>query len=164
MLIETYKGIEIFHNAVKDEFYTNIIIRKAGGFNKKNEYIRESRLQRIRDEIDKFINTAAKKPLLKKAWHKGRYSSDFYNQVEVILYNKISGYVMVRDVSGKESTMYLSETNYRYSDDKLYIRCKENDAIIAKLMKNKEAIEKIQKEQSCSGGKLIPFTSEHFKN
>ena len=65
MLIENYKGIDIFHNAQKDEFYTTIIVRKSS-IGKKDEVISSPRLQRTRDDIDKFLNTAAKKPVVKK--------------------------------------------------------------------------------------------------
>ncbi|MFM2456622.1 hypothetical protein QU896_29330, partial [Citrobacter freundii] len=87
--IENYKGIEISHDAVKDEFYTNVIIRKSST-GKKDEYITAPRLQRVRDSIDKFLNTAAKKPVLKKAWYKGRYESDGYKLVDILIYNSIS--------------------------------------------------------------------------
>ncbi len=159
MQIENYKGIAIMHNATKDEFYTNVVIRKSSN-GKKDEYITAPRLQRVRDDIDKFLNTAAKKPVLKKVWLKGRYDSDSYKLVEVILHNSISHTVMVKDKEGKVSTIGLNE--YR-SDDKLYISCKENDAIIANLVKKNAEIEKIKKETSCSGGKLIPLKLEHFK-
>lgn len=160
MLIEIYKGIEINHNAVKDEFYTNVLIKKAG-IGKKDEYITGPRLQRVRDDIDKFLNTAAKKPTVKKAWYKGRGSNSNYTLVDIIIYNAISGEVMVQEKNGRPVYVKL-ESNYR-PDEKLYLSCKENDAIIALLVKKQAEIDKINKETSCSSGKLIPLNGSHFK-
>ena len=158
MQIENYKGIAIMHNATKDEFYTNVVIRKSSN-GKKDEYITAPRLQRVRDDIDKFLNTAAKKPVLKKAWLKGRYDSDGYKLVEIILHNSISKTVMLQDKEGKTITTNIES---RYNDDKVYLSCKENDAIIADLNKKIADIEKIEKTLSCSRGKLIPLLNEHF--
>jgi hypothetical protein len=161
MLIENYKGIEINHNAAKDEFYTNIIIRK-GSNGKKDEYITSPRLQRVRDDIDKFLNTAAKKPVLKKAWYKGKYESDAYKLVYVIIHNAISDTVVVQEKGGKPVSVALNDNGWR-NDSKLFLSCKENDAIIANLIKKEAEISKIKKETSCSSGKLLPLKMEHFK-
>lgn len=161
MLIENYKGIEINHNAAKDEFYTNVIIRK-GSNGKKDEYIGSPRLQRVRDDIDKFLNTAGKKPVLQKAWHKGKYDSDTYKLVDIIIHNAISNTVMIQEKDGKPTSVALNDNGYR-SDSRLFLSCKENDAIIANLIKKEAEINKIKKETSCSSGKLLPLKMEHFK-
>lgn len=157
MLIENYKGIDICHDAGKDIFYTSIVINARA--TKKDEVISGPRLQRIRDDIDKFLNTASKKPVLKKAWLKDR--SDNYALVDIILFNSISQTVMVSDKDGKIKTIKLSPM--WTSDDKLLLSCKENKAIIANLIKKKAEIDKINKETSCSRGKLLPLKLEHFK-
>lgn len=158
MLIENYKGVDIRHNAAKDEFFTNIVINKKS--NGKKEFISFPRLQKTRDEIDKFLNTAAKKPVLKKAWMRGRYDNNFYELVDVILLNTISKQVVVKNKEGRETHIELS----KYDDDyKIFLSCKENDAIIKTLNEKLKAIAKIEKETSCSGGKLIPFTMDNFK-
>lgn len=157
MKIENYKGVDIFHNATKDEFYTSLVIRK-GSNGKRDEVVQAYRLQRIRDDIDKFLNTAAKKPVLKKAWL--LRSSEVFEQVDVIMYSTISGGVMVRDKAGKMVSIEKDKWTESY---KLYIACKENDSIIATLNKKNAEINKIKKETSCSSGKLIPLTAVHFK-
>lgn len=159
MLIELYKGIQIFHDATKDEFYTQIVINKRSG--KKDEYIRGGRLGGVRDSIDKFLNTAAKKPVIKTAWIKGKYEYDRYEKVDVIILNAIINSVVVKDKNGKLKDAVIDSSRYG-RDDKLYLCCKENDAIIANLNKKQEEIEKIKNETSCSSGKLIPLKSEHF--
>lgn len=156
MLIEKYKGIDVFHDAAKDEFYTKIVINKRQG--KSDEVIKGGRLGAVRDNIDKFLNTAAKKPIIKKAWYKGRNDYDGYQKVDVIVYNAISGSIMVEFEDGK--IKFTSVGQYR--DEKLYICCKENDAIVANLQKKQAEIDKIKKETSCSSGKLIPVKPEHF--
>ncbi len=55
MLIETYKGVQIHHNGQTDEFYTDIVLNTT--LNGKKEYIRNGRLQKIREQLDKFLNT-----------------------------------------------------------------------------------------------------------
>ena len=161
MLIENYKGIDIFHNAQKDEFYTTIIVRKSS-IGKKDEVISSPRLQRTRDDIDKFLNTAAKKPVVKKAWLIGesRYGSkDTFEKVDVIIYNSISQTTQIKKADGKVET--LKKPNYS-NDSRLYLCCKENDIIVANLMKANAEIEKIQKTVSCSSGKLLPMIEEHY--
>lgn len=161
MLIENYKVIDINHDAAKDEFYTTIVIRKSTT-GKQDEYIRGGRLQNTRDQIDKFLNTASKKPVLKKAWLRGRYNSSGYEQVNVIVYNKITNYVVVsKEGDSKQINIALSNQNYG-DRNKLYLDCKENAAIISTLKKKEEEKRKIEKETSCSSGKLIPLTLEHF--
>jgi len=155
MKIENYKGVDILHDAKKDEFYTNIVIRK-GEFGRKSELISAPRLQKTRDEIDKFLNTAAKKPVLKKAWL--RYH-ETYEKVEVVLFNSISETTQIKKSDGR--TELLKEASYR-NDEKLFLSCKENDSIIEVLNKKQKEIEKIRKEISCSGGKLIPLSKVHF--
>lgn len=158
MLIENYKGVEINHNATADEFYTNIVLLK-GTNGKKDQYIRNGRLQATRDMIDKFLNTAAKKPVLTKAWYKGKYDSDEYEKVEVILRNEISGDIQIKN----DGKIYnLNKNGCRSEQGKLYLSCKENDAIIAILKKKEAEIEKIEKEVRCTSGKLIPFVAGHF--
>jgi hypothetical protein len=159
MLIENYKGIDILHDANKDEFYTSIVIRKGSG-SRKDEFIRSGRLQKCRDEIDKFLNTSGKKPVLKKAWHRGRYESGDYRLVDVILYNAISGDIQVRDSDNKLIT--ISKDSYR-SNGTLYLDCVENKTNIALLNKKIQDVKRIEKETSCTVGKLIPLTVEHFK-
>ncbi len=160
MLIENYKGIDINHDAKKDEFFTNVVINIKS--NNKKEFICSGRLQKIRDDIDKFLNTATKKPVLKKAWIKGRYESSAYEPCEIILYNMISKTVIVKIKDGKEKTIRISDYG-NYNDEKLLISCKENDAIIKNLNEKQKEIEKINKEVSCSSGKLLPLKLEHFE-
>ena len=158
MLIENYKGVDILHDANKDEFYTSIVIKKGSG-SRKNEYIKASRLQKIRDDVDKFLNTSAKRPILKKAWLKESYGST-YKLVDVILFNSISNSIQVRDNDGNLKTITLNDYN-RKGD--LYLDCAENKANILLLNKKHDEIKKIEKETSCTGGKLIPLKTEHFK-
>lgn len=160
MLIENYKGIEIFHNASSDIFYTTIVIRK-GTNGRKDEFLSFPRLQKTRDEIDKFLNTSAKKPILKKAWYKGKYDSDGYKLVEVVVYSDISQTVTIKGKDVREEKIDLKDEYY--NNIKLFLHCKENDAIISNLIKKKSEIDKINKEISCSGGKLLPLKLEHFK-
>jgi len=155
MLIEIYKGVQITHNSAKDEFHTDIVVNKK--LNGKKDYIKHSRLQAVRDEVDKYLNTAAKKPILKKGWIKGRHE-DSWKSVDIICYNSISGEVIIKD-ENKQREIKLPG---QYSDDRIVISCKENDAIIANLNKKSAEIERIKKEVSCSGGKLIPLKAEHF--
>lgn len=161
MLIEKYKGIDIKHDAAKDEFFTNIIIRK-GGNGKKDEYISAPRLQRLRDELDKFLNTAAKKPVLKKVWAKGKYDSDQYKLAQVILFNSITGQVIIKYDDGNTKPVYLTGNSYS-RDEKLFLSCKENDSILKLINQKLAAIKAIEKELSCTRGKLIPLELEHFK-
>lgn len=160
MLIENYKGVDILHDANKDEFYTSIVIRNGRG-SKKDEYIRSGRLQKTRDEIDKFLNTSSKKPVTKKAWLRGAYDSDNYKLVDVVLYNAISGSVQVRKEDGALVTINFD--SYSRSKGTLYLDCTENKANISLLNKKMNEISKINKEISCTGGKLIPLTVAHFK-
>lgn len=157
MLIETYKGVSVFHDAAKDEFYTQIVINKRSG--KSDEFIKGGRLGAIRDNIDKFLNTAAKKPIITKAWHKGRYETDKYEKVDIIIMNAISNTVMIKFEDGK--TKSLSFLGYN-REGGLFLSCKENDEIIKNLNKKEQEIAKIKKETSCTSGKLIPLKSEHF--
>ncbi len=161
MLIENYKGIEIFHNAQKDEFYTTIIVRKSLNA-KKDEVIASPRLQRTRDDIDKFLNTAAKKPIVKKAWLRAENRwkvLDTFEKVEIIIYNSISRTTQIKKADGTVETLRGSN----YSDEsRLYLCCKENDAIVARLMKANAEVEKIKKEISCTTGKLLPMTQKHY--
>jgi hypothetical protein len=161
MLIENYKGIEIFHDANKDEFYTKIVIRKSSN-GKKDEFISFPRLQRTRDELDKFLNTAGKKPVVKKAWLKLESRNGYncsFEKVDVVLYNSISQTTQIKKSDGKLETL---KKTYYSSDSKLFLCCKENDAIVASLIKANSEIEKIQKSVSCGSGKLIPMLDEHF--
>lgn len=158
MLIEIYKGIEIFHNAVKDEFYTTVVINKRSG--KPDEIIKGGRLGVVRENLDKWLNTAAKKPIVKLAWYKGKYDYDPYEKVEVIIFNAITNSGMVKGKDGRLKEVPISPDRYR--EERLFLSCKENDAIIANLNKKREEIEKIKEEISCSSGKLIPCKPEHF--
>lgn len=160
MLIENYKGVEIHHNATSDEFFTNIVILK-GEFGKKDQVIRNGRLQATRDHIDKFLNTASKKPVVPKAWYRGKYNSDNYEKVDVILISNITDTIQIKR-AGKILT--VGKDRHRNNEQgNLYLCCKENDAIISNLNKKQKEIEKIEKEISCSSGKLIPFSKEeHF--
>jgi len=161
MLIENYKGIDINHDAKKDEFFTSVVIRKDED-EKKNEYIGGQRLQKVRNEIDKFLNVAAKKPVLKKAWYRGKYQSDKFEPVEIIVYSTITSLVTFKKKgSDRLSTVKLTDMQ-RGSSEMLILSCKENDAIIAAMQKRDKEIEKIVKETSCASGKLIPLTLEHF--
>lgn len=152
MLIETYKGVQIHHNAELDEFYTNIVINKKS--NGKKEFIRAGRLQKTRDEIDKFLNTAAKKPAVQKAWLR---KDDHFELVDVILYNNISKKFMIKKAKSQKPEE-LGER--RYGSEQLYIKSKENDAIVHDLIKKNAEIEKIKKTTSCAMGKLIPLSEE----
>lgn len=158
MLIEIYKGIEIFHNAAKDEFYTNVVINKRSG--KSDETIKGGRLGAVRENLDKWLNTAAKKPIVKMAWYKGKYENDGYEKVEVVIFNAITNCGMVKGKDGRLKEVSISGDRYR--EDRIFLSCKENDAIITNLNKKKEEIEKIKQETSCSSGKLIPCKPEHF--
>ncbi len=153
MLIENYKGVEIHHNGTSDEFYTDIVINTT--HNGKNEYIRNGRLQKTRELIDKFLNTASKKPQMQKAWLK---ENNDYTLVEVILFNKISGCYMFKR-SAKDRPEELGKKAYR--GQQLFIKSKENDAIISALKKSQSEISKIEKTISCSAGKLIPLSEEY---
>lgn len=155
MLIEIYKGVKISHDAAKDEFYADVVINKK--FNGKKEYIRRPRLQSLRDEVDKYLNTASKKPVVMKGWIKSR-NGESYESVKIICYNVISNDVVIEDKDGKRKEIKMGS----YYDEKLVISCKENDAIVANLNKKYAEIERIKKEVSCSGGKLIPVKAEHF--
>lgn len=153
MLIETYKGVEIHHDGHTDEFYTNVVVNTtlAG----KKEYIRNGRLQKTRELLDRFLNTAAKKPQMQKAWLK---EDSQYTLVEIILYNKISGTFMFRR-SPNAKMEELGKKAYR--GQQLFIKSKENDAIISELNKKNGEIAKIEKTISCSSGKLIPLSEEY---
>lgn len=158
MLIEIYKGIEIFHNAAKDEFYTNVVVNKRSG--KPDEVIKGGRLGAVHEILDKWLNTAAKKPIVKLAWYKGKYEYDPYEKVEVLIFNAITSSAMIKGKDGRLKEVSISPDRYR--DERIFLSCKENDAIIANLNKKREEIEKIKRETSCSSGKLIPCKPEHF--
>lgn len=160
MHIETYKGVQIHHNASKDIFYTSLVILPARN-GKRDEVIENPRLQATKDAIDKFLNTAAKKPAIQKAWYRQYEDSGPYEKVEVILFNSINDTYIIRKADGKTVTM-KKEYNSGYDRGSLYLACKENDAIIATLNKKEIEKQKIKKEVSCMAGKLIPVTKEHF--
>ena len=159
MLIETYKGIQIHHDAKKDEFFTHIVIRKSQS-GKKDEFIGNARLQKTRDEIDKYLNVAAKKPVLRKAWLRNKYDNSFIS-VEIIYYNSIANSTRIRHSDGKEQDIIPSTYS---SDAKLFISCKENDAIVKSINKASDDKKRIEREISCTSGKLIPLKAEHFAN
>lgn len=159
MLIENYKGVDILHDATKDEFYTSIVIRK-GSHGRKDEYIKAARLQKCRDEIDKFWNTSGKKPILKKAWLR-KYDNGDIKPVDVVLYNAITGDIQVRDSDNNLTT--ITTNGYR-NKGTLFLDCAENKANIQLLNKKYNEVKKIEKETSCTGGKLIPLTVNHFKD
>lgn len=154
-LIEIYKGIQIFHNAEKDQFETNVVASVTNG---KTEYVCAGRLQKTRTEIDKHLNTTIKKPAVKKAWLKSR-GYDTYEKVDVIMFNVLSSEYLIL-IDGKQRSVKPSQWSDR---DELFISCKENDAIIKSLNEKHSVISKIKKEISCASGKLIPMTKEHFK-
>lgn len=158
MLIEIYKGIEIFHNAAKDEFYTKVVVNKRSG--KPDEVIKGGRLGSVHEILDKWLNTAAKKPIVKLAWYKGKYEYDPYEKVEVLIFNAITSSAMIKGKDGLLKEVSVSPAWPR--DERILLSCKENDAIIANLNKKREEIEKIKRETSCSSGKLIPCKPEHF--
>lgn len=160
MLVENYKGIEINHDAVKDEFLTSVVIRK-GDDKRPSEYLRNFRLQKLRDEIDKFLNVAAKKPVLPKAWQKGKYDSDPYEKVSVIIFNTISGTITTKNDKGRLDNIVLNP-DYRTNNGKLFLSCKENDLIMDSIAKKKDAIKKLEAEINCAHGKLLPMKPEHF--
>lgn len=159
MLIEIYKGVEITHNATKDIFSTTLVINQR--HSKGDEVIGGPRLQKVRDDIDKFLNQVTKKPVLKKGWLKRRGDYD-YSPVEIIIYNPIPKNVMVKEIKNGQITWVKLDSNYN-SDYRIVLDCKENNEIIKGLLKKHEEIEKIKKEVSCSSGKIIPLTIEHFK-
>ena len=161
MKIENYKGIDIFHNAEKDEFVTKIVVLPNS---KKDSTIRNGRLQKVRDEIDRFLNTAAKKPVLKKAWvWKDKYNDESgYVKADILIFNCLTNNATIQR-EGFKATEDFNLTPYWNSDKKVFICCKENDAIIAQMNKDFEAIAKIKKQRSCASGKLIPLAIEHFK-
>lgn len=161
MKILNYKGVDVNHDASSDKFYTNIIILKANN-GRKDQCISGTGLQAVLDSIDKFLNTAGKKPVLPKAWLKGKYDSDAYEEVEVVLYNTISGVVHVRNKNGKVSTVLFDRHNYK-REGTLYLKCKENDTLISTINKKNEAVKKIEKEVNCTSGKLLPLNLEHFE-
>lgn len=162
MLIENYKGIDINHDANKDEFLTSVVIRK-GQDGKKNEYIGGQRLQKVRNEIDKFLNVAGKKPVLKKAWYRGKYQNDKFEKVEIVVYSTITSLITFKMVGSERlSTAKLSDMS-KGTSELLILSCKENDAIIAAIQKRDKEIKKIENETSCSSGKLIPLSLEHFQ-
>ena len=165
MLIENYKGIEIKHDAQHDEFFTDIEVGKT--FKGKKQYIRNKGLQKTRDDIDKYLATASKKPVLQKVWirNKEGYSSKEYDYTEATLisYNAISGEVRVTNEGGKGyKDISLNGRGYS-SDQKLFIQCNENNAIVKAAKKVNAEIEKHEKSISCLTGKMIPLTVEHFK-
>lgn len=153
MLIETYKGVQIHHNGHTDEFYTDIVINTT--HSGKKEFIKNGRLQKTRELLDKFLNTASKKPIIQKAWLN---EGDEYILVDVILFNKISGCFMFKR-SEKDRPEELGKKAYR--GQQLFIKSKENDAIISELKKKQSEISKIEKAVSCSSGKLIPLSEEY---
>jgi len=162
MLIENYKGIDINHDASKDEFTTNIIILKGTG-GKKDEYIKNGRLQKVRDDIDKFLNTAGEKPVLQKCWTR-RYDNDLFKLANIIIFNKISNQAIIQiENDSNLLTVKMGTGYYNNSDHKAWIQCEENDSIIDNLNSKREEINKINKEVSCSSGKLIPLSPDHFK-
>jgi hypothetical protein len=156
MRIERYKGVEIHHDAMKDEFYTQIVINKREG--KRDEVIKGTRLQSVRDSIDKFLNTAAKKPIIQKAWLISKNDNEKYEPVDIILINLISGDIQVRKKDGKMEVVEKKS----YYGPRLFLSCKENDAMVKALQQKLDQIEKIRKEFSCTSGKLIPLKEEHF--
>lgn len=157
MLIETYKSVQINHDAKLDEFYTSIVLNTTS--KGKKEYLRGGRLQKLRDGIDKFLNTAGKKPVVQKAWLK---RDETYSLVEVVLYNSISKKWVIKK-SDKDRPEELGGGSYRRSEQ-LFLKSKENDAIIANLQKAQAEITKIEKTVSCSSGKLIPLSEEHTED
>lgn len=76
------------------------------------------------------------------------------------LYNAITGGIVVKLKDGKLKD--IAPGRYSSRSDRIFIGCKENDAIVAVLNKKREEIEKIKMETSCSSGKLIPCKQEHF--
>lgn len=158
MKIENYKGVDIWHNASSDEFYTTMVVLK-GQHGRKDECITGGRLQKVRNDIDKFLNTAAKKPVMKRAWLKSKYEGGEYELVDIIIYNAISDSVHIRYKNGRTENLGKSEYN---SEKRLFISCKENDAIVSGLNKKIREMAKMKKEMSCPGGKLIPLCAEHF--
>jgi len=160
MLIETYKGVQVFHNASKDEFYTHLVVIATKG-DKKDEILKHQRLQGMRDMIDKYLAVSTKKPTIPKGWYKGKYSSDPYEKVDVILYSTISDTVIVRKANGKEVQMKKGYSS-GYDEGSLYLACKKNEALIKAIVEKQKSIDKIKKEVSCTSGKLLPFTKEHF--
>lgn len=161
MLIEIYKGIQIIHDASHDIFNTNIVVNKK--FNGKKEFISSPRLQKVRDEIDRYLNTNSTKPVIKFGWLKNedynRYST--YEKVELISYNPIVDSITYKKISdGKIGT--ADRVSY-YRKSQVYISCKENDEIISAIKKKTAEIEKISKSFNCNEGKLIPVKEEHFK-
>lgn len=154
MLIETYKGVEILHDAKLDEFYTNIVVNTT--INGKKEYLRNGRLQRLREALDKFLNTAAKKPAIQKAWLK---DGDDFELVDVILFSNISKTFMIKK-SAKDRMEEFGPRRYGRSAQ-LFIKCKENDAIVSAIQKANKEKDKIERAVSCSSGKLIPLSEEY---
>lgn len=153
MLIETYKGIQIKHDAKADEFYTDIVINTTPSG--KKEYIRGGRLQKVRDYVDKFLNTSGKKVVIPQAWLK---DGETYQLVDVILFNAISKRFVIQKKGHRQEEFGAS----RYGRSaQLFIKSKENDAIIKELIAKQVEIAKIEKTVSCSSGKLIPLSEEH---
>lgn len=158
MLIENYKGVSIFHNQKTDEFYTNLVINKT--HNGKKEVIQNGRLQKTRELIDKFLAVSAKKPAIKKAWLKteNHYGPSEFELVDVVIFNNITKNFVIK----KQNETRLEELGQRRSgrSSQLFIKCKENDAIIKDLQKRGAEYEKMRKASSCAEGKLIPLSEE----
>lgn len=159
MLIEIYKGVSIFHDAAKDEFYTSVCLSPKGQL--KKEYIRAGRLGKIRSDIDKYISVIGQKPLMPKAWARASDSEEEFQLVEVVSFNALSQDIIYRKKGDSKTETRSLEGRYG-RDVSFYLSCKENDLIVVALNKKAAEIKKIRDEKSCSSGKLIPLKPEHF--
>ena len=163
MLIEIYKGVVINHDVVKDIFTTNLVVlskKTANVYNssQKNSYVSSPRLQATRDEIDRVLNASTTKPLLKKGWYRYSDNSDF-EAVTIVYYNLLSKKAQIKKADGTTKDIGLGNNNYG-GEGKLYIDSKENNALIANIIKVEKEIKDLKKKISCS--RLIPLTEEHF--
>lgn len=159
MKIENHKGVAIFHDSKKNEYYTEVVIRKKTKTG--NQYTASKYLERVRMDIDRFLAVVAKKKSYSKVWVKGAYEDSRYHLSEVIFQDKSAKIMTIRSKGGKITTISLSD--YKFEAPKVFANTTYNQQTIYAMEKAQESIESLRNERSRMKLTLTPFESKSLK-
>lgn len=153
---ETYKGIEIFHDAVKKEFYTKVLVRVKTSA-KTKAHIVHVKIEKVKIAIDVFLKSIYGKKV-QKAWLKSHHADGCYKMVDIVFLDPFSKAVTIRDLDlGKIKTIPLSE--YEFNDDKVFLCSRKNNTIIAKSNNKQLEINAMKADKLAIMSKLVALKS-----
>lgn len=159
MKIEIHKGIVIYHDPKKNEYYTEVVIRKK---NKSGtQYTASKFLERIRMDIDRFLAIVAKKKSYPKVWVKGAYEDSRYHLSEIIFQDKAAKLLTVRSKGRKITTIALSD--FKFDAPKVFANTASNRKTIELMEEHQKNIEHYRGQRRERKLTLTAFESKSLR-